>query len=132
MDALAMSGSLWFECMYKGTKIESLTWVCPSKSDLLLNPLRNLSGSHSAGCSILRELSRNIEADESHNIDDRALVDELQYTEVCLLLSVIYTRGCLLFKFFYSIRTRGFPTQLTYAWGFWPAQTFLAWALGRA
>lgn len=34
------------------------------------------------GCSLLRELSRNIEGDERTSIDDRAIIEELQFTEV--------------------------------------------------
>ena len=37
-----------------------------------------------SGCKVLSDLSGNIAADETNTIDDRAVIEELQYTEVCL------------------------------------------------
>lgn len=34
------------------------------------------------GCKLLCDLSKNIEKDESNTIDDRAVIEELQFTEV--------------------------------------------------
>lgn len=36
------------------------------------------------GCSLLKELSRNIDGDERTTIDDRAIIEELQFTEVII------------------------------------------------
>lgn len=35
-----------------------------------------------SGCKVLHDLSSNIVADETNTIDDRAVIEELQYTEV--------------------------------------------------
>lgn len=36
------------------------------------------------GCMLLKDLSKNIESDERNTIDDRAVIEELQFTEVCV------------------------------------------------
>ena len=61
-----------------------------------------------SGCKVLHDLSSNIVSDETNTIDDRAVIEELHYTEVSQALCLprgmhivhAFFGTCLMMKLF--------------------------------